>query len=446
MLISQSQISSLLQKAAHYQQQGNFQDAEACCLKVCALIPSQPDTLHLLAIIYAQTKQYALANDYFIKAIAAAPQRADFLGNYANALWEQGNIDDAVIYCKESLALNAKQADVHNILGNVYLAQNRIEAAIACFRNALQCRPNFPQALNNLGNALQKMNKMEEAVTSYLNALKLHENYPEAYNNLGQALKTLGRIEEARNYFLKAIALRPNFTQAILNHQEVATIWLVPLEGNKLYLRRYCKEDAGYLRQCYQNTQFMAQYNHYIPRHQRAEELALKLEEANKMHPCQLKSIDWIIVKKGINQPIGIANLVEIEFVHRRAEFLIGFPDTNDHAKGLGLEATLSVLDFAFNKVKLNKITSLVYEDNTSSQQNALALGFIQESMLRDHIFDSTCGKFLNLWGMGMTVNDFRNNPRIAKLSNRLLARDITHPIDKTQQSYLARQMLWENY
>ena len=423
---SQPQISSLLQKALHFQQQGNFQDAEACCLKVCSLLPNQPDTLHLLAIIYAQTKQYRLANDYFTRAIAATPQRADFLGNYANALWEQGSIDDAVEYCQKSLALNSSQADVHNTLGNAYLAQNRLEAAITCFRSALHYRPHYPHALNNLGNALQRMNQTEEAVICYTKALQLKENYPEACNNLGQALKTLGQIEEARNCFLKAIALRPHFTQAIANHLEVASIWLIPLEGNKLYLRRYSKVDASYLRQCYQNTQFMVQYNHYIPRHQRVEELALKLDEAYGMHPCQLKSIDWVIMKKGVNQPIGIANLVGIEFTHRRAEFLIGLPNTNDHATGLGLEATLLVLDFAFNKVYLNKLTSIVYEDNTPSQQNALALGFIQESMLRDHIFDPTSGKFTNLLGNGMTVNDFRNSPRIAKLSNRVLGRNIT--------------------
>lgn len=421
-----SQISNLLQKALHLQQQGNLQDAESYCLKVCSLLPNQPDTLHLLAIIYAQTRQYPKANDYFVQAIAAAPQRADFLGNYANALWEQGSIDDAVDYCEKSLALNPSQADVHNTLGNAYLVQNRIEAAITCFRSALYYRPNYPQALNNLGNALQRMNQTSEAVICYRKALKLQENYPEACNNLGQALKTLGHIEEARNCFLNAFTLKPNFTQAIANHLEVSSIWLTPLEGNKLYLRRYSKEDAYYLRQCYQNTQFMVQYNHYIPRHQRVEELALKLDESYGMHPCQLKSIDWVIMKKGVNQPIGIANLVGIEFVHRRAEFLIGLPNKNDHATGLGLEATLLVLDFAFNKVNLNKLTSIVYEDNTASQQNALALGFIQESMLRDHIFDTANGKFINLFGNGMTVNDFRNSTRIAKLSSRLLGKNIT--------------------
>lgn len=423
---SKSQISSLLQEAVRFQQQGKFQDAEACCLKVCSLVPNQPDTLHLLAIIYAQTKRYAQANDYFVRATTAAPQRADFLGNYANALWEQGCIDDAIEHCQKSLVLNPSQADVHNTLGNAYLAQNRLEAAITCFRLALHYRPNYPHALNNLGNVSQRMNQTEEAVICYTKALKLQENYPEAYNNLGQALKTLGRIEDARNCFLKAIALRPHFAQAIVNHLDVGLIWLAPLEGNKLYLRRYNKEDANYLRQCYQNTQFMVQYNHYIPRHQRVEELALKLDEAYSMHPCQLKSIDWVIMKKGVSQPIGIANLVGIEFVHRRAEFLIGLPNTNDHATGLGLEATLLVLDFAFNKANLNKLTSIVYEDNTSSQKNTLALGFIQESMLRDHIFDPTSGKFISLFGNGMTANDFRSNPRIAKLSKRILSRNIT--------------------
>lgn len=426
MPVSQSQISNLLQEAMRFQQQGKLQDAETCCLKVCSSVPNQPDTLHLLAIIYAQTKRYAQANDYFVRATAAAPQRADFLGNYANALWEQGCIDDAVEYCHKSLALNPSQADVHNTLGNAYLAQNRLEAAITHFRSALHYRPNYPHALNNLGNVLQRINQAEEAVICYTKALKLQENYPEAYNNLGQALKTLGRIEEARNCFLKAIALRPHFRKAIANHLEVDTIWLAPLEGNKLHLRRYRKEDANYLRQCYQNAQFMTQYNHYIPRHQRVEELALKLDEANKMHPCQLKSIDWLIVKKKTNQPIGIANLVGIEFAHRRAEFLIGLPDTSDHAKGLGLEATLLVLDFAFNKINLNKLTSIIYEDNTPSQQNSLALGFVQESVLRDHIFDPISGKFINILGNGMTVKNFRNNPRIAKLSNRVLGRNIT--------------------
>jgi tetratricopeptide (TPR) repeat protein len=425
-----ARYAEILQEAVRHHQAGRLHESETCCLKVCALIPDQSDALHLLAIIYAQTRRYEMANDYFSRAIAAAPARADFLSNYGNALWEQGHIDEAITCCQRSLALDANRAEVYNILGNAYLSQNRAEAAAESFRKALSLHPNYPHALNNLGNALQKLNQTEEAVTCYRRALTLQANYPEAYNNLGQALKILGQISEARDCFRKAIDLRPGFTKAVWNHTEVDPIWLAPLDGKQLHLRRYHEEDAVYLRQCYQNAIFMAQYNHYIPRHQRIEELAAKLRQAHEMHPCQSRSVDWIIIRKSTNQPVGIANLVEIQFPHRRAEFLIGLPDPKNHTRGIGLEATLLVLDYAFNKVYLNKLTAVIYEDNVSSRQNGLALGFVQESHLREHMIDPVSGHFHGLYGYGMTLNDFRSNQRISRLSRRVLGRDITstHP------------------
>lgn len=419
-------LSTILQTAVRYQQAGQFQEAEKFCLQVCAAVPDQPDALHLLAIISAQTGCYQTANDYFAKAIASDPLRADFYSNYGNALWEQDCIDEAVIYCQRSLALDANRAETHNILGNIFLSQNRLEKAVASFRKALELHPTYFHAFNNLGNALQKMNKAEDAAICYRQALNLQENYPEAHNNLGQALKSIGRIDEARNHFHRAIELRPDFHKAARNCAEVDPIWLEPLDGKQLYLRRYREEDAAYLHQCYQNFTFMAQYNHYIPRHQHLDDLAAKLRHAHDMHPCQLKTVDWVILKKNSGQPVGIANLVEIQFVHRRAEFLIGLPNPADHARGTGLEATLLILDYAFNRVGLNKLTTFVYGDNDSSQQNTLALGFIQESYLREQIVESASEKFLDLYGNGMTLGDFRTNTRLPKLSQRLLGRDIT--------------------
>lgn len=100
------------------------------------------------------------------------------------------------------------------------------------------------------------------------------------------------------------------------------------------------------------------------------------------MHPCQSKSIDWIILNKNTQQPASIANVAEIQFLHRRAEFLIGLPNPTDHTSGIDLEATLLVLEFVFNRAGLNKLTTVVCGDNTSSQKNTLAIGFVQESYL----------------------------------------------------------------
>ena len=425
-MTSNPSLSTILQTAARHHQAGQFQQAEKFCLQACAITQNQPDALHLLAVIHAQTGRHELANEYFTKAIASDPLRADFHGNYANALWEQGCIEEAIITCQRALKLDASRADTHNILGNILLSQNRLEEAATYFRSALKLHPDYPHALNNLGNTLQKMNKADEAISYYRKAIHLQENYPEAHNNLGQALKNLGKIKEARHHFLTALKLRPAFHKAARNCAEVDPVWLEPLDGKRLHLRRYCAEDAAYLHQCYKNMIFMSQYNHYIPRHQHLDDLAAKLRQTHNMHPCQSKSIDWMILNKNTQQPAGIANLVEIQFLHQRAEFLIGLPNPADHTSGIGLEATLLALDFVFNRVGLNKLTAVVYGDNVSSQKNTLAIGFVQESYLREQILDPVSGEFLNLYGNGMTLSDFRANKRIPKLSQRLLGRDIT--------------------
>jgi len=169
----------------------------------------------------------------------------------------------------------------------------------------------------------------------------------------------------------------------------------------------------------------MTLYNQYIPRHQPADELAEKLRQTQALHPCQTKSADWVIFRKNTGQPAGIANLVDINLSHRRAEFLIGLPDSEDRTRGIALEATLLVLDYVFNRVKLNKLIAHVYAHNAFSQKNALALGFTQECYLREHLVDPH-GNLLDVYGNGMTMRDFHSSPRISKLSLRILGRDIT--------------------
>lgn len=122
---------------------------------------------------------------------------------------------------------------------------------------------------------------------------------------MGNCSRKRAKISQAREYFQKAIELYPEFAEAITNHAEVDTTWIDPIDGKKLYLRRYQQEDAAYLRECYQNVTFMQQYNQYTQRHQRIDELANQLQQAHELHPCQSKSVDWIIVKKALNKKLA---------------------------------------------------------------------------------------------------------------------------------------------
>ena len=60
--------------------------------------------------------------------------------------------------------------------------------------------------------------------------------------------------------------------------------------------------------------------------------------------------------------PIGVALLSDYTPVHKRAEYLIGLFDENRRSLGYGAEATLLILDLAFNYYKLHRIYTYVYD------------------------------------------------------------------------------------
>ncbi|NOT85140.1 MAG: GNAT family N-acetyltransferase [Methylococcaceae bacterium] len=391
--ITQNPVAESLQNALYHLQAGQLNRAEQLCDAIYTMQPTQADAIHLLAVIYARTQRAALANDYFLKAITLAPERADFYGNYANLLWETGHIDETIHYCQQAIARYS----------------------------------NRPEVYNTLGNALFRTGQFSDASDNYRQAITLQPNYAEAHNNLGQALKALHKHTAAEQCFRTALALQPNFGQAAINLEQVDSAWLLPLKGNRVSLRRFCEQDAGFLKACYQNQAFMRYYNQLMPNTLTQEELAAKISDDAQHHPSELKAINWIIYHN--DQAIGIANLVDIQLLHRRAEFLIGIPEASNRHAGSGLEATLLIMDFAFNLLRLNKLLTFVYSDNAASLKNNIALGFVRESFLKQHLKHPETQQYIDLCGNAIRQDEFRHNARLAKLSQRLLGRDITNPL-----------------
>ncbi|NOT86269.1 MAG: GNAT family N-acetyltransferase [Methylococcaceae bacterium] len=424
-----SAVHNLLKAAVALHQSDDLQAATECCLQVLTVAPEYPDALYFLGVLSAQKKAYEVAEDYFIRAIKVAPKRAEFYGNYANALLEQGKFSEAVEQGKHSIALNPNHHQSHNILGNAYLLQGDFALATEYFRRTLQLNPQYALAHNNLGIALQKQQQYPEAISCFQKALEIQANYPEALYNLGQALQENGQITAAQHCYQQILSLNPEDSNAQRSLREVDSAWLQPLYGNTLLLRRFQASDSEYLSRCYAAQDFMRFYHHFLPCNQPVKLLEKKLHQNAQLHPCQSKAIDWIICRTDathISRPIGIANLVDIQFAHRRAELLIGIPEPVDRLGHTGLETSLLIMDFAFNRVNLNKLTSYVYGINPIAQKNTLALGFKQEGYLNAHLIQPENGKALDLYTNGLTMTDFRHNTHLAKLSRRVLGRDVT--------------------
>jgi RimJ/RimL family protein N-acetyltransferase len=194
--------------------------------------------------------------------------------------------------------------------------------------------------------------------------------------------------------------------------------------GLRLSVRVPEPKDAALLANAYTNTEFIELYrsNNSLD----TEEKILKaMEERSKIHPAQLGYIEFIIEHSTLG-PVGVAALGDYSALHRRAEFLIGIFDEKHWGAGFGIEATLLLIDLAFNSYSINRVYSYAYGYNENSKKNMLKFGFISEGTLRSHHFSTAKKTFFDLCVFSIIENDFREHKKIAKLSNRLLGRDIT--------------------
>ena len=195
-----------------------------------------------------------------------------------------------------------------------------------------------------------------------------------------------------------------------------------------MFLERSAPEHAPFLRQCYQDDGFMDLYRLAQDRRQTEEQIRERLAKEHPLLPQQLKRIEWIVHRlndNGDKQPVGLIALADYKHAHRRAEFLIGILPTEYRGKGIALEASLLVLDFAFNQIQLHKLIAYVYGYNQYDQESIISLGFTQEGLLREHIFYATHG-YIDMYLDGLTETDFRANKRLSRLSQRLVGWDIT--------------------
>ena len=219
-------------------------------------------------------------------------------------------------------------------------------------------------------------------------------------------------------------------------------VGLNELKGKSIKLERSSIDYLDFIYKCYQNDHFMDLYRLAQDRKLSKIDLKNRLLQEQQELPQNVKRIEWVILKQQNNNsiPIGLASLADYQVNHSRAEFLLGIEDKIDRKAWNTIEASLLVLDFAFNQINLNKVCAFVYGYNNFAQRNILHLGFTQEGVLVEHI-NSPQG-FINLYQDGLIKTNFHNNPFLAKTSKRLLGRDITQNLQLIGSKPLSNDLL----
>lgn len=84
--------------------------------------------------------------------------------------------------------------------------------------------------------------------------------------------------------------------------------------------------------------------------------------------------------------PVGLVELVEINHIHRRAEFQIIIAPGHQ-GKGYAQEATHLAMEYAFTVLNLYKLFLVVDSDNQAALAVYSKLGFLEEGRLRHEFF-----------------------------------------------------------
>lgn len=204
-----------------------------------------------------------------------------------------------------------------------------------------------------------------------------------------------------------------------------------PLTGKRVRLVRMNPSHLDFLFSCFANKPFWSAYRANQKLTGGREELTRELDRDLGLLPAQRGKIEWVVERLGVGareepEPVGFAALSAFDTAQSQAEFMVGIIAAEQRQAGIPLEASLLVLDYAFNKERLQKLLSFVYANNPSAQKSTLALGFSNETLLKRHLRLDDTSEYLDVYRNSLSEKQFRANQRLARLSQRLLGVDVT--------------------
>lgn len=102
--------------------------------------------------------------------------------------------------------------------------------------------------------------------------------------------------------------------------------------------------------------------------------------------------------------PVGLVELVDINHIHRRAEFQIIIAP-QFQGRGYAREATILAVEYAFTTLNLHKVYLVVDVDNSAAIHIYEQTGFRQEGLLRMEYF--AAGQYCDVIRMAIFQPDF---------------------------------------
>jgi uncharacterized protein (TIGR02466 family) len=154
----------LLSYGRFLREQGRFGQAERRLRKACKLAPGEPRMLHALGLLLFHTERPQEAARWAQRISEIAPDFAPGWELLAAAAQKSGDLESAVLACRQGLARSPNAARLHYSLAQLLRQRCDFEAAAEAYARARTCGMEQPELYRNHADTLVDAGQVEGAL------------------------------------------------------------------------------------------------------------------------------------------------------------------------------------------------------------------------------------------------------------------------------------------
>lgn len=171
-----------------------------------------------------QLAHWQTSESLFRHMISLTPEVPMLHYNLANALRDQGRIDEAIAEYRLAVSMEgwepygrkrSRLAEAHNNLANLLVQRGKLSEAMEHWRQSLRIRPKSFRTHSNLARGLMRQGNFAEAETHLREAIRLNPNEPSIHVSLGDVLQRLGFVNVAILEYQAALRIDPAHPAAL---------------------------------------------------------------------------------------------------------------------------------------------------------------------------------------------------------------------------------------
>jgi len=178
--------------------------------------------LYNIAQVYAATKSYPEAIEYYSAALAMDPNYSEYYNDRGNVLLHLGRLEEARADYLKAIELSPPYFEVFTNLGQCYRRMGDMAEAIQSYSRVLDLEPNHLLALLGRAKAHEELGHVEPAIDDYTAALSQDSSQWEALASRGVMYYEAGDLDASLADFNRAIELRPD--QVDLYHNRATVL------------------------------------------------------------------------------------------------------------------------------------------------------------------------------------------------------------------------------